>query len=565
MALRTRMRNMIQDQILKPIKEPKVLILDDFTTRMVTNAMSMTEITQGCDVLAVQRVTTVPHSSNGLFSAVYFMRPTEKNIQKYIKDFSTKPNPYNNGYIFLTNACPDGLFTMLQKSKIGKQKLKAFTELYCDYICYSENSFSFEEPSHFNTYYNPSRESERGYDSIKIATKLVTLCVQLQHFPGKIRYFNSACGKANNEIASNVKRYLSHFKNDNENFKWKSVNSTVLILDRSFDTITPVIHDLTTEALARDLLSIDVEANAQSDQRKGSYFPNQYVFSAQTGASEEKEEMTAFLDDSNILWKKIRFMNIKDAIKCIHNLILDIKQQRQLEAGKVQDLTLTELKELMKRYPEQRKLKKQVGALSSLLEAVLDGFALEQIKCEQTLATNCSKKPKDNKNWKVVSELLKQNSKGELNNALNMHEKLRLLILYARSKATIQGISFRELKSRLKESDIPQEFGTIVTNLTYMGVPVVQNDSQWDKYQDQNRYWKSWACVDMEKGEKIRPDYMPDFVQWCPTIYHLVKTLIETPDEMISKYPIIELWNKPLIRRRRTRSNPGTVSFSFSP
>ena len=75
------------------------------------------------------------------------------------------------------------------------------------------------------------------------------------------RYYCKGSSAANLEIATHVKRALCHFRVENEDFEWESTTCTLVITDRSFDTITPVIHDLTAEALARDLLAVDVESN----------------------------------------------------------------------------------------------------------------------------------------------------------------------------------------------------------------------------------------------------------------------------------------------------------------
>ncbi|XP_063720125.1 syntaxin-binding protein 1-like [Symsagittifera roscoffensis] len=547
---------MLIEDILGPVEGMKVLILDDFTTRMIANIMRMSELSTLYNIASVQYVTSVPTGRRGDFSAVYFMMPTEPNIKKYIDDFSLNPCPYSKGYIFLTNTCPDSLFTMLKKARSPVKKLKGFEELYCEYICYSENAFSLEDPSHFNLHFNPKKVHERGYLNMKIAAKLVTICVQMKHYPSQIRYFGTGCGTANNEIATHFKRSLSHFKLENSNFHWKSVNSTLLIVDRGFDTITPVIHDLTTEALARDFLGIDVEGNADQKDRRESYCPNQYVYTVKTGADSEKIERRAFLDDSNFLWSKIRFMNIKEAVNFMRSEIDALQNQEQLEHGKVKDLDLTKLNQMMKMYPEQQKKKAQIGALSYVLDATLQSFAREQIECEQTLATNCSKKPKEGRNWKLVSELLKKDAKGELNNALTIHEKIRLLILYARSKATVNGLSLRELKSRMLECDVTVEYLTIITNLCYMGVPILNQDSQWENYEDQARDWRLWPVADKDTGGKtVRPDQMPEFIKWCPTIYHLVKTMIESPKDMLDRYPLIEIRNRPVVKRKRRKKS----------
>ena len=87
------------------------------------------------------------------------------------------------------------------------------------------------------------------------------------------------------------------------------------------------------------------------------------------------------------------------------------------------------------------------GALSYVLHQTLNNFAREQIECEQVLATQCGKKFKD-RNWKLVRDLLQKDENGQLNNSLTVHEKIRILYLFARSKAACGGITIKELIGR---------------------------------------------------------------------------------------------------------------------
>ena len=70
------------------------------------------------------------------------------------------------------------------------------------------------------------------------------------------------------------------------------------------------------------------------ERRSSSYTPNRFVYTVKTNASDvSNEERIAYLDDGNMLWNKIRFMNIKDAVDFMRYEIEQIQKQEQLESG----------------------------------------------------------------------------------------------------------------------------------------------------------------------------------------------------------------------------------------
>ena len=182
--------------------------------------------------------------------------------------------------------------------------------------------------------------------------------------------------------------------------------------------------------------------------------------------------------------------NNTSTIGQVQQLIDDLKNQEKLEQGNVKQLSLTKLQELMSKYPEQRFFKEMIGALSHLVEQTLQVYSKKVVECEQYLASNLEQKKGELINWKIVQEVLKSNADGTLGRQLSLNERIRLLYLYARSLSSIGGISMDELNIRFEEADIPDDYIPVLSNMDFLGTPIIAQSGSWAKFKEQNRDWK---------------------------------------------------------------------------
>eukprot|EP00108_Taenia_solium_P005697 TsM_000885800 transcript=TsM_000885800 gene=TsM_000885800 len=124
-----------------------------------------------------------------------------------------------------------------------------------------------------------------------LAEQIATLCVTLNEYP-KIRYRKRSC---NLELAQFIQLKLSKHKEDNPQLGQglHKDRSILLLLDRGFDPLTPLLHDLTLQSLIRDLKEIE---------------GNSYKY----GKGQDYE-----LTDKDKLWRELRNDHIADVSKSL--------------------------------------------------------------------------------------------------------------------------------------------------------------------------------------------------------------------------------------------------------
>lgn len=107
----------------------------------------------------------------------------------------------------------------------------------------------------FQYYYDVLPESSRISKMKLIAQQIATVCEILGEYPS-VRYRKDC--QCTFEIAQIVQQKLNDCKVDNPNIGegFEKSRSQLIILDRGFDCVSPIVHELTYQAMAYDNLPI---------------------------------------------------------------------------------------------------------------------------------------------------------------------------------------------------------------------------------------------------------------------------------------------------------------------
>uniref|UniRef100_A0A8C5ESJ7 Syntaxin binding protein 3 n=1 Tax=Gouania willdenowi TaxID=441366 RepID=A0A8C5ESJ7_GOUWI len=268
----------IKDTIITDCRKSevwKILILDPFTTKLLSTCCKMSD-------LMSEKITIVEDLYKSRepvpeMKAIYFMTPTAKSVDAFIDDFKIKPK-YKGAYVYFTD---------------------------CKYI------------------YSPhSQDKKKTLETL--ADQLVSLCATLDEYPG-VRYKNMENAKILAELVDN--KLAKHYELDDSTKKKGKTQAQLLIVERGFDPVSPILHELTYQAMAYDLIDI------QNDIYR-------YVNSL--------THKQAFLNEDDMLWVRLRHKHIAEVLEQIPKMVKEISASKKKPDGKI---TINNLAQMMKKMP----------------------------------------------------------------------------------------------------------------------------------------------------------------------------------------------------------------------
>merc|ERR1712241_1569878 len=251
----------------------------------------------------------------------------------------------------------------------------------------------------------------------------------------------------------------------------EKAKSQLIILDRGFDITSPLLHELTFQALAYDLLAI------QND-----------VYKYNTGINTHKE---VILDENDDLWEELRHQHIAMVNQIVSKKMKKFNEEKKIPTGGENESkdSIRDLAMLIKKMPQyQADLAKFSTHLHMAEECMrtYQGYVDKLCKVEQDLAMG-------------------KDADGE-----KIRDQIRNIVLYILSK---QGISEENLNKLVQHAQIPQEKTEVIKNMSKLGVNIVNDGSK-------SQTWKA------NRKDRITENTY-QMSRWTPVLKDLVEDAID--------------------------------------
>lgn len=267
--------------------------------------------------------------------------------------------------IFL--AIPDKVFELLKGAKLIKY-IKTCKEINIAFVPYEKQVFSCDNSEFFHRFYAPNKKSTQQADMERIAEQIATVCATLGEYP-QIRYCTHF--DYNIKLVELVKKRIDAYKLDEPTMGEDSIKSRsqLLIIDRSFDCISPVLHELTLQAMSYDLLPIVND-----------------VYKYSPTSDENIKEV--ILDDSCEIWVNLRHNHIADVSQELTQALQKFSESKKMIKTNECGNSMRNLTEMIKKMPQYQKELSKYGKLLNLAEDCMiayEGYVDKLCKIEQDL------------------------------------------------------------------------------------------------------------------------------------------------------------------------------------
>ncbi|KPI84218.1 putative syntaxin binding protein 1 [Leptomonas seymouri] len=200
-------------------------------------------------------------------AAIYLIEPVEESVRLVMQDWALK-NMYREAHVFFTFPAPDSLIQLMASEPRLVEELKTCKDMLLDFAVPETLLFSFEMPGDIPKLFPPDVALSGGRENIlgQTARRLVSVFftigagVPTVRYQGTSRLAQQVARLFSEQISATARSNASAARllNSDAGGTAESEEPPLLILvDRSFDAVEPLLHERTYQCLLNDLMPLE--------------------------------------------------------------------------------------------------------------------------------------------------------------------------------------------------------------------------------------------------------------------------------------------------------------------
>jgi len=474
MSLQEFLKDRIINNIIKDAKGDKqkwysLICADDVTIEILTHVFKMHELND----MSIGLVVNVTYPRERVkISPIYFLSPNVDSVKRMCEDYKdTKNTQYNIPvHLYFCGPTTPAIMDVIKQSEI-RRYLATCKEVYCQFHVLEKRVFSFKRDSAFSTLY--INKADIVEELSQTAQQLVALLLTLDEDP-YIR-FTKASRRAE-QLSGLVVQKLTDAKQNLQNWKPNEQRATLIILDRSDDPLTPLLHEMTYQAMIMDLLADSFDGNGK----------------LKVDDNDEKAEVRDLPDENDEIWVQYRHQYIGDVVSKLPEQFKKWENENEvvkLKKSKT-DNNAVDSKKLIQAardMPQFQLLVKQYNTninLAHKLTKVFKQYKLQDVvDLEQDIATGI-----DSNGHECNRVKIQQRLSNEVLSKMDFPQelKLRLFMLYIIAQG---GMKPNERKNLVEQCKFDENANNVIFNFGSLGV-ALQTDRPVEGHKNKE-YWKA--------------------------------------------------------------------------
>jgi syntaxin-binding protein 1 len=209
-------------------------------------------------------------------AAIYLIEPTEESVRRVMQDWSVK-NTYREAHVFFTSPASDNLIQLMASEARLVEALKTCKDMLLDFAVPETLLFSFEMQGDIQKLFPPDVALSGGRENIlgQTARRLVSVFFTIGAGVPTVRY------QGTSRLAQQVARLFAEqasavTRSNASAFRLASGGATeqeepplLILVDRSFDAVEPLLHERTYQCLLNDLMPLENGIYQQTFEGRG--------------------------------------------------------------------------------------------------------------------------------------------------------------------------------------------------------------------------------------------------------------------------------------------------------